>query len=393
MPEARRAAAKQLWCQHRGMIIDAGIAFVVSRVIFYTTAVVAMFTIPEYAGDDYTPRDFETHPLVDASLRWDAGWYIDIARDGYEWTGEGEESVAFFPLFPLLLRGLWVALPDQLFYVSSVLLAHLLFFVALMLVWVYAARFGGRVVAQRTLLLFAIFPTAFFFNAVYTEALFVILSALILLALHRSTFLAAGIAGFLASLTRPTGVMLAIPYAIQLWKHRSEGWRAIAARAWPGVLIPAGLGLYMLYLAVQFGRPFGFLQVQEAWGHVQMSPIRALVDSFRYLLETETRDIYYVMGGVNTFLTIWALVMAFVIIRSDSLGASFAFAAILVPLAAGVESMPVVSMGRYVLVLFPLFVPLARWAANWSVQALLVAVFLPSHVLLAALFVRWYWVV
>jgi hypothetical protein len=85
--------------------------------------------------------------------------------------------------------------------------------------------------------------------------------------------------------------------------------------------------------------------------------------------------------------------MAFVIIRSDSLGASFAFAAILVPLAAGVESMPVVSMGRYVLVLFPLFIPLARWATNWSIQALLIAAFLPTHVVLLALFVRWYWVV
>jgi hypothetical protein len=387
------SSAGRLWGRHRDAIVDATVAFLVSRIIFHTVAVLAILTIPEYAGDQYTPRNFETHPLIDASLRWDSGWYVDIARDGYAWTGEGEESVAFFPVFPMMLRGLWFFLPDSLHYLSAVLLNHALFFVALLLVWVYAARFGGRPVAQRTLILMSIFPTAFFFNAVYTEALFVILAAAALLALHRLNFALAGAIGFLASLARPTGVLLAIPFALQLWRQRSAGWRNLVKPAASGVLIPAGLGLYMLFLAVQFGRPLGFLEVQEAWGHVQMSPITAIIDSFRYLLETETRDIYYVMGGVNTFLTVWALVMAFVIIRSDSLGASFAFAAILVPLAAGVESMPVVSMGRYVLVLFPLFIPLARWAASWSIQALLLAAFLPTHVILLALFVRWYWVV
>jgi hypothetical protein len=109
--------------------------------------------------------------------------------------------------------------------------------------------------------------------------------------------------------------------------------------------------------------------------------------------EESSKTLFYVMGAVNTFLTVWALVMAFVIIRSDSLGSSFAFGAILMPLVAGVESMPVVSMARYVLVLFPLFIPLAQLARNWSIQMLLVAIFLPTHIMLLALFVRWYWVV
>jgi Gpi18-like mannosyltransferase len=388
-----RSRLSALWIRHGEMLTDVAVAFVVSRMIFYTVAVLAILTIPDYAGEQYTPRDFETHPLVDASLRWDAGWYLDIARDGYDWTGRGEESVAFFPLLPIILRTAFALAPDSLLYLTAVMVNHVIFFFALIPVWLYAARFGGRPVAQRTLLLLCLFPTGFFFNAVYTESLFLLLGGVTLLALQRNSFLTAGVAGFLASLTRPTGVLLSLPFLIQVWRKRSSDVLAWARECWPIVLPPLGLFLYMGYLWSAFGRPLGFLEVQEAWGHVQMLPTTAIIDSIRYLFETEVRDVFFVMGAVNTFLTIWAIVMATIIIRSDSLGSSFAFAAILVPLAAGVETMPVVSMARYVLILFPLFIPLAQWSRNWSVQALLVAAFLPTHVMLLALFVRWYWVV
>jgi Gpi18-like mannosyltransferase len=392
-PGVSDSRLQRIWQQHGPILTDAALAFAVSRIIFYTVAIIAIFTVPEYTGDEYTPRDFETHPLIDASLRWDSGWYIDIARDGYEWTGAGEESVAFFPLFPMLLKAMLLLIPDSLLYLFAVLLNHAIFFVALLPVWLYAFRFGGRPVAQRTLLLLCLFPTAFFFNAVYTEALFLLVSAIALLALQKSNFVVAGAVGFLTSLTRPTGVLLSFPFLIQLWRERTSDLRQSVLRGWPIVLVPSGLLVYMAYLWAAFGRPLGFLEVQEAWGHVQMLPTTAIIESFRYLIETEVRDVFWVMGAVNTLLTLWALVMAFIIVRSDSIGSSFAFAAVLMPLAAGVESMPVVSMARYVLVLFPLFIPLAIWAKNWSIQALIIAAFLPTHVMLLALFVRWYWVV
>lgn len=390
---ASESQLRRLWRRHGEMLTDAAVAFAVSRIIFYTVTVIAFFTIPEYAGNEYTPREFETHPLIDASLRWDAGWYIDIARDGYQWTGTGEESVAFFPLFPMVLKAALVLIPDSLLYPFAVLLNHAIFFAALIPVWLYAFQFGGRAVAQRTLLLLSLFPTAFFFNAVYTESLFLLVSASALLALYRSNYLVAGAVGFLASLTRPAGVLIGLPFLIQLWRDYRGDLRQGIVQGWPILLIALGLAGYMGFLWISFGRPLGFLEVQEAWGHVQMLPTTAILESFRYLIETETRDVFYVMGAVNTFLTVWALVMAFIIIRSDSIGSSFAFGAILMPLVAGVESMPVVSMARYVLVLFPLLIPMAIWARNWSIQALILAVFVPTHIMLATLFVRWYWVV
>ena len=38
-------------------------------------------------------------------LRWDAGWYLDIAVHGYRWSpaAEGQQNVAFFPAYPALM--------------------------------------------------------------------------------------------------------------------------------------------------------------------------------------------------------------------------------------------------------------------------------------------------
>jgi hypothetical protein len=375
------------------MLADVAAAFLLSRVIFYSVAVLSLFTIPEYVGPAYSPISTSAHPLIDASWRWDAGWYRHIAEVGYSRTGEGQESVAFFPLFPMLLRAVVFVAPDSALLPLGVALNHLIFLSALPLVWLYAEHHGGRAVAQRTLLLLCIYPTAVFFSAVYTEAFFLLLSAAALLAIQRQRFALAGVAGFLASLTRPTGILLTIPYVLQVWRARAAGLRQLASRAWPLGLIPAGLMLYMTYLWSRFGEPLAFLRVQEAWGKERVSPVTALLDSFVYLATTETRDMFYAMTGINTGLVVWALVMTAITFRSDSLGATFALSAVLVPLASGGEWAPTVSMGRYVLVLFPLLIPLARWAVNGWVHALLIAAFLPTNVILTALFVRWYWVV
>src|SRR3954468_13654941 len=54
-----------------------------------------------------TPR--LTHAVADPLLaplaRWDAVWYLRVAETGY---GESEARAAFFPLYPLLVRGLAV---------------------------------------------------------------------------------------------------------------------------------------------------------------------------------------------------------------------------------------------------------------------------------------------
>jgi hypothetical protein len=55
--------------------------------------------------------------------------------------------------------------------------------------------------------------------------------------------------------------------------------------------------------------------------------------------------------------------------------------------------MPTLSLARYVVVLFPLFILLGRWTERWRQKAVVVMLFVPAQILLAMLFVQWYWVI
>jgi hypothetical protein len=47
--------------------------------------------------------------IIDLHNRWDAYWYLDIAKNGYYLRGEIDISnVVFFPLYPMLVRMLGV---------------------------------------------------------------------------------------------------------------------------------------------------------------------------------------------------------------------------------------------------------------------------------------------
>ena len=181
--------------------------------------------------------------------QWDADWFLLIARDGYD-----EVSAAFFPLYPALLSLVG----------SSVVWGTLLSLVAAGLgAWCIAeiahAKLGAEG-ARDTVLVLALFPTAFVFTAVYSDGLFLFLSAASFLAAERSRPWLAGIAGGLAVATRSMGLALLPALAYLLWPQRGrDSWRLA-----PLLLLPAALGLYALYLDREVGDAFAFTNAQSS---------------------------------------------------------------------------------------------------------------------------------
>jgi hypothetical protein len=382
-----RETHRRTWESIRPVLVDVSIVFLLSRLLFYSAAALASYVVPVYAGDGYEPWHTGASALIDASWRWDSGWYDDIMRQGYD---DGH-SVAFFPLYPLLVRGLLVVLPDGWLYLLGALVNHVLFAAALVLVWLYAASLGGPAIARRTIVWLSLFPTAFFFSAAYSESLFLLLGVGTLLCLQRDRFGAAGLAGALATLTRPTGVILVVPCLIDLVRRREIDWRR---RLLPFLLIPMGIASYMAYLAWRFGDPLRFVHVEGAgWGHAWMLPPLALVGAVQLSISGDLQGVSALMNGVNTLAAIWAIVTALLLWRWDQRGAAFVMTGVLLPLSAGVAGMPALSLARYVVVLFPLFILLARWTeCRWQ-QAVVALLFVPAQILLTMLFVQWYWVI
>lgn len=141
---------------------------------------------------------------------WDGRWFSQIALHGYD----SFEATAFFPLYPLVVgiaakSGLGVALVGV--FVST--LATLL---ALYFVFELGRRWHGERAALVSIMTLAFFPTAFYLNAVYSDPLFLALTAGCFWSLYvRRDILLAGLFGCLAAATRNIGVLLLLPIAYE----------------------------------------------------------------------------------------------------------------------------------------------------------------------------------
>ncbi|MEZ5259529.1 MAG: glycosyltransferase family 39 protein [Ilumatobacteraceae bacterium] len=208
--------------------------------------------------------------IFDVLNSWDGQWYYAIVRNGYprqvppHVTFEVLEArAAFFPLYPMLVRGLNAILPggDVL---AALLFNSVMGLVAVLLVGELARRIYGVEVAKRAMLLMALFPGSYVFSFAYSEAVMFVLVALCLLALNDRRWVWAGVAAALVTASRPNGVAICFATAVAAWfaiRERRE-WRALIAPA----LSPLGWLTFQIWLGVHASETGVWFRVQrEAW--------------------------------------------------------------------------------------------------------------------------------
>jgi len=350
-----------------------------------------------------------THPLGGALsplARWDAVWYLRIARSGY---GGSDASTAFFPLYPLLVRvggELGGGSPAALL-LSAYLIALAAFLAALVLLWRLVSLELGRPLARPTLLLLAVFPAALYFGAPYSESLFLLASVGAFYAARTGRFALAGGAAFAAAATRSAGVLLLVPLAL-LWWQQPE--RRPGQLAWLA-LGPLAVVLYAAYLGLAEGNALGFLHVQDAWYRDFAGPLGGVWDGIvagfdgaRQLLSGSRQPVYFKQAGgdpfrvatVNLMLLVtlaFALVSAVGVWRRlpRAYGAWVAVA-LLLPLSFPVGPQPLMSLPRFLAVLFPIFMWLAIVCEERRLTERAIAISAVGLGLFSATFASWHWV-
>jgi len=327
-----------------------------------------------YVGNGLLPSSGRTgwDPIAVAEAlplaRWDAGWYRSIAADGYFWnevTGVG--NVAFFPLYPVLVRVLaTTGLP--LFWAATVL-SHLSFLAAVVLLQrLQSLRTGAPADSSRLLALLT-FPWAFFLLAPYSEALFLALALGSFVAAHRDRWGLVALLGFLAGLTRLFGLALVPPLLLlALRRDSSPGpsrWTRRASRALAATAPAAGFAAFVAWLAFRFRDPLTFLHAQQGgWGRGRglaglQSSILAIADNVR------GRGWLHLGPAVDLLVLLLLLAAVVHALRSGRL-VDAAYVASGVTLIVGSGSL--LSAGRYALVLFPVLglpAVLVRRPALW----------------------------
>ena len=167
--------------------------------------------------------------------KWDAKHYVEIARGGYfgaDISTDGpvhETTMAFFPGFPFLVRGLSSIFgTDE---AGTAIALNVLFSIALAAgVMALAARMGmGKWAQVLSAVMVTCAPMSIVFSMPYTEALFGALAIWAVVALVDERWWAAAALIFVAGLVRLTAVDLVAVFAFMVLLRARKNWRAWAA--------------------------------------------------------------------------------------------------------------------------------------------------------------------
>ena len=347
----------------------------------------AQVSVPGWEDDVYTPG---AHNLVTSFEQQDALWFLRIADDGYR---PDDGSAAFFPLFPMVVRGVsWVLGGHPL--AAGLLVSNVAFLGALMLLYLLSRREGDDAFARKAVLYISIFPTSFFFFAPYSESLFLLVAVAAFWFARRARWPAAGVSGALAAATRSIGVGLAPALgveAIQQWREEpreSRRGRSLAwALAWCAFAV-VGLLAYLWFWRGKTGDALAPLRFQANWQRETIFPLETLVSATRMA---------WVDGGF--FLLDWLLVvpcLAAAVVATLRFRAGYSvylWLGTLAPLSLVFAGRPLMSMPRFMLVLFPIFWGFAHLAERRKVpHTLIVGLFAGGLALLTLLFVNAYFI-
>ena len=387
--------------------------FVWSRLAIWAAALLGFLTLegrvdPHSARFDDPNLTHDLGAVTDVWARWDSVWFLRVAEHGYAHASPAGAGTAFFPLYPLLIRGLGWTLGGH-YVLAGILISLAATLAAFWLFHRVAEERLGVDGARRSLLYLALFPMTFFLLAVYSEALFLALALAAFALAERGRWTGAWLATGLAVLTRLTGLALVSALLVVAWRR---GEHARALRSSPIAIVLAAL--YPLWLWWQVGDAFAFAHAQRLW-HRHLSPagplggiwngLRAAWAGVEQLASgshahrywpavTDMDPMRVALVNLASFVCL-ALFAGLAVVAWRRFGPAygvFSVASLALPLATPSAQWPLQSYPRLGLVVFPLFLALGALGrrprlhtAIVSVSALLLGVALTQWVL-------WEWV-
>jgi hypothetical protein len=312
-----------------------------------------------------TPRLHELGYFTDIWARWDSDFFLRIAQHGYDGT-----SAAFNPLYPAL-----VGVVGRVFFghylVAGLVISLLCCLGSFLLLFRLAEERLGAEGAQRSVLYLAVFPMSLFLQAVYSESLFLLLVLAAFAVAERDHFASAGILAGLAILTRAAGIALLPALALLAWRHRDR------LRSLGGVVLALPVAaVYPIVLWQQVGDPWAFSDAQDRW-HRHLSPVGPLGGIWDGLVSAWRGLEQFVVGhgthvsGTNPMhaaaenLQAFAFLVLFVVLtvvawrRFGAAYGLFAAVSLAIPLSYPSSRWPLLSLPRFGLVIFPLFLALS----------------------------------
>lgn len=330
---------------------------------------------------------------IDLWARWDSVWYLTIAEQGYHGAAE---TLAFWPLYPALVAALGAVIGDHDL-TAGVFISLASLLGSLVVLERLGARLVGGPSARRAVLYVALFPTAFFFGAVYSESLYLLLAVSAFLLAERGRFLPAGVVCGLAILTRVAGVALLPALAVIAWRsgRRRRALLSLAAA-------PVTASIHLLVVQDARGSLDDLFGAQALWQR-HLSPAgplggiwHGLGKAWTTALELGDRggpDLLWPSELLNAgFLILFVVLTVVAWRRVGAPYGLFAALSLVLPLSFPATPSPLLSLPRFGLVIFPFFLALGVLGERTRFNVTIVGVSSMLLVLATVEWVRWGWI-
>jgi len=322
--------------------------------------------------------------LLGVWQRWDTIYYMRIAQSGYN----AIDLSAFFPFYPILGRFLSLITKNESL-VSLLVISNIAFLLSMVLLYQHIEETFSSEIAKRTLIFLSIFPTSFFFLTPYPHSLSLLLVISAYLSARQSKWALTFIFGFFAGLTHSTVLPLVLALGYETYKH----WQQSNSKGrWVILITPFGpaLGTFLFFAwRLSAGFPPLTILLEESWGRVVQAPWLTLIDIIRMskshtLIFTTWLNLLLLI--IVIFVTFWEVKYL-----NSSLNI-YMFSSVIYLLFFTTVDVPLASLGRYILLMFPLFIGLALWAHTKHRRMISYSFGMASQLFLLGLFVMWAWV-
>ncbi|MCL2173013.1 MAG: glycosyltransferase family 39 protein [Candidatus Bathyarchaeota archaeon] len=339
----------------------ACLIFIVAKILVFTVGYIAI-----YKNTGAFPAS-----ITDVFNHWDAPHYVDIAKNWYESnpTLDAYNFIVFFPLYPILIRLCTIGL-NYINY-SALIVSNICSTIVCLYIYKLAKHEFNKNVAIKAVLFLSIFPTAYFFSAPYTESLFFALTIASFYYARQSKWKLAGTLGLFASLTRLAGLLL-LPVLLVEYYHQKE-WKPKKTDlniAW----IFLALAGFLTYLVIDnqvTGDPFTFMSIEATHWFNRLDPIAGLTNAYNCITSYSYPDII-TCGIAPIAFAVFGLLMISLIIwkRAPPSYITYMF----LSWALAVSTSWWISVPRYIMAMFPMFILLGALTNNKKVATITIII-------------------
>ena len=311
--------------------------------------------------------------------RFDANWYLKIATQGYDGS---DGSTVYFPVYPMLIRLLSYLVHPML---AALLISNLALIGMLVLLYRLVSNRTDDSTAHRTLIYFLVFPTSFFLTATYTESLFLFFTLGSLTFASQRKWSWSILCGTLAALMRLQGVLLVFPLAYILWRETGViSLKKLTLRALPLVVIPFATLTFLGFSNLSL------INTYQATLHATfVFPWENIWATISILLHgnggiVDALNLIATLGLIGMMLPVWKkLPFEYTL---------YSLLMLIAPMLRMTTTQPLVSMTRYALAVFPVFIVLGMWGKNPWVNRVILYTSVLLQLYLSAQFILWGWV-